>query len=345
MAIIEAVRWELLDKQTETIVDEIRVERGSGEIYESIYTDVRATGSFRTFETGRQWWKYRVRPVVTIDGTEYAQGVFIPTMPETSTDLRGQAATIRLHDKSQTVRRDTYGRTFAFDAGTRVTDAVRQVLDSVGITRVAMTPAADKLTAPMVWEPDVSKMRIINDLLKAINYYGLFFDWQGVAQVQPYVLPARRPVVATLDGPHGVKHLPEWGCQENTVDTPNFVIVIGQLEGAAHDAPPIIGRARHDDPDSPLSTAAVGVITHTERTDVTSQANADAIAARVLSEKLTASAVWTVQSQFVAHPLHSGLVWANSRTGIAPRMVTITERRVKLASPLQQQMKLREVTA
>lgn len=339
----EAVEWELVDRDTEAHVAPLDTVAGSGEIFESVYTDTQATGSVRVHDPHIAWHRYRVRPWAVINGERYPLGVYIATTPVVETTATGQSATVKLYDKTLIARRASYGASFSLDTGTVVTDAVRAILASMGITQAAITESAERLTAPMVWGPENSKLRIINDLLMAVNYFGLYCDPHGVYTVAPYVAPQYRPIIADYVDGHTCYYRPEFSRELDTFEVPNKVVYISQPTDGG-DTPGLVSVAINDDPTSPFSRPNVGEITKwVENVEATSQAALDGLAARDLAEASTVAAKIQIEAAFQPHPLHAAVEFANRRTGMTRRRVTITEKRTRLQTPILQQVTLREV--
>lgn len=72
------------------------------------------------------------------------------------------------------------------DNSTEYTTALAAILNAIYIRTDITTSEAVK-AFEQEWEIGTSKMQIINDLLKGINYNPLFFDEQGVAMCTPFV--------------------------------------------------------------------------------------------------------------------------------------------------------------
>lgn len=162
-----------------------------------------------TLSTELVWGRDRVRPwmTVTVGGVtspRLYQGVFGLTTPSSQ---RGKAFDVSGFDLLQLLDTNCPGDTYVVDAGTSYVQAVRDVLEASDVGAPLLldgTLQATTLDTPMVWallpsDDQASWLRIINDLLAAINYRGLYADEAGTFRSGPYMLPAVRPVEWTFD--------------------------------------------------------------------------------------------------------------------------------------------------
>lgn len=139
-----------------------------------------------------------------------------------------------------------------------------------------------------VYEAGTSHLAIANDLLASIGYTSLRVDGMGVVTSSPYVVPSSRPVTRVLNSTSGKGITsPVLGFEGEVLDVPNVVQLKSSLEGDDQ-SHPIYAEARFDSPSSPLSTANRMEVDHYEEVDpVASQSALDAMASRMLSEKLS----------------------------------------------------------
>src|SRR5690606_30012693 len=124
------------------------------------------------------------------------------------------------------------------------------------------------LTSPMVWEAGTSKLRIVNDLLAAIDYNSLWVDGQGNFRATPYVRPAARSITYSIlndesgaalvrelaDGQESI-YLDEWSRDRDVYGVPNKVVAVATGTG---DEEPLVGVATNEDPASPFSEPSRG---------------------------------------------------------------------------------------
>ena len=122
---------------------------------------------------------------------EFPLGVFLLSSPKRTVDVSGTAwRTVDAYDQMKILRDDRVDGLYHIPAGTNFITAVSTILTSAGITLQNLTPTTKTLPSYREWEGGTPKATIINDLLKAINYWGLHFDEDGYAVAKPYVAPA-----------------------------------------------------------------------------------------------------------------------------------------------------------
>ena len=91
------------------------------------------------------------------------------------------------------------GESYAVDAGTGYLAAVETILLANGYTkyRIDQTSTATVLPSAKVWPitgtTPATWLTVVNDLLAAIGYQGIWSDWDGQLIVQPYENPRDRP--------------------------------------------------------------------------------------------------------------------------------------------------------
>lgn len=98
---------------------------------------------------------------------------------------------------------DPVGEAYSIPAGTSYLGAVEGILADRGYTRYVIDYAetAKTLPAAQTWALDADRtwLNVVNDLLGAIGYQGVWSDWDGRLRVQPYVSPADRAPEWTYD--------------------------------------------------------------------------------------------------------------------------------------------------
>jgi hypothetical protein len=184
------------------------------------------------------------------------------------------------------------------DTQTRYIDAIADLLEDPEANIVACSAT---VSTPLEWDPGTPKLRIVNELLGAINYRSLWFDAHGVAQCAPYVEPAdRSPEYVYADDAVSVM-LPTVGQELDLYSVPNKWI----LYTSRPDATSLSATATNDDPASRTSTVRRGriIARYVVVDDVADQATLDALAQRYMVE---ASSVYEkITFQTAIMPVHA----------------------------------------
>lgn len=263
-----------------------------GRVTQNVHRPISGGGQLDVVDVGDNvdWLNARVRVWWEVAGVEpWPLGTFLCMADG---EARGQATTSRevvLLDKLLILDEDRVESTYSVAAGAVVTDVVADLIASAGESAVAITDSAETLTSGQVWEPGTSKLRIINDLLDAINYFSLRCDGYGRYVAAPYQAPAQRPVEREFIPGEASIHLPELRLERKLSDIPNRVVLVS---AGGHDEPALVGVAENTDPGSRFSYPARGRwIVHVEEgVEATSQSVIDSLAARRLTERSTVAA-------------------------------------------------------
>lgn len=210
---------------------------------------------------------------------------------------------VGLLTKMAVIDEDTLADTYSLDAGTPVIAAVRQLIESTGETRIAITQSGATTSNAIMFEAGESKLTVINDLLTSAGYRSLWCDGSGQFRVEPYVEPGNLSVSRVFESGQASIHKPGWTREQNLTGIPNRVMVIN---GGTDEEPAIIGIAENNDTASPFSIPRRGrVITRREEvSDIDSQAVADSLASRMLFEAMSPVARLEVSHAIV--PLDPG---------------------------------------
>lgn len=300
-----------------------------GEVEQNVNAVISGGGSVQVRDVGQDidWLRARLQLWWTVGDQEWPLGVFLPSAPVARHDATGRAWDVELLDKLVVLDQDKIDGSYSLPAGTVVTSAVQEIIASAGETRTAITASAETLTAGMVWEAGTTKLRVVNDLLAAINYFALRCDGYGRYVAAPYQAPRNRtPAWDFAEGTRAV-HLPAFTRDEDLAKVPNRVVLVSS--GGSAD-PSLVAVASNTDPASRFSFAARGGrwIVHTETgVEATSQAVLDALAVRRLTELTSATATIELEHAFLPLDLNDAVGF---RTGGVDAVGVIQKKRIPL---------------
>lgn len=297
------------------------VEAGSVDF--NVDAEIRGSGSLTV--AGPQdvdWHTVRLRiryEFVDEAGARWSHplGVFLPTTPSLDHGETGTTAEVALYDKTVILSTDEIPETWTAQKGTTVVQAVMDVLATIGEDDRVAAPAdgGGTLAADMVWEPGTTKLRIVNDILEAGNFFSIWVDGNGVWQLRPYVPPGERGVEWEHVAGENAVFVPEVTHEEDTFEVPNQVILVGRAESTddGSDLPAPFAVAENNNPDDPFSIPRRGrVISRREdEQDATSDTVLGQLAARRLRELSAVTSTYQVQHVFVPVDLNGvvGLRW------------------------------------
>lgn len=281
--------WNLLDEH-DRMIDRLSKVAYGASLEFNMNATIRGGGTCRIIDAGHKvdWLQVRLQPVhINLDsGEEIPWGVFCPVIPETEYTPTLKAWRGKLLDKTHILHSWKTSTTFTVEQGENIIAAVVKILKYAGQEKIAATDSEKTASAALTWEPGVSLLRIINDLLDSVNYRAVWTDREGVFRLEPYVLPKDRPVVAELIEGENATHRGDWVLAQDLTSVPNHVVCVGQ---ARPEGPPFIAEAINDDPESRFSTLRRGrrVSVVCENVEAADQGTLAAIAKRRLVEAST----------------------------------------------------------
>jgi hypothetical protein len=187
---------------------------------------------------------------------------------------------------------------YSIPSGTAYTTAITTL---VAAYSYSIIPSALTLPAAMEWGPGTSYLRILNDLLGAINYESAWFDENGKLVCRPYQSPATRASEYTYaDNAYSVIS-GDVGQTIDLFDVPNkWVLVKSEADQVM-----IKGVYTNTSPSSPTSTVSRGrtIVDFRTETEAADQTTINAKAARLGFE---ASQVFEIITFGTASmPIHS----------------------------------------
>lgn len=261
-------------------------------------------------ESGIDWTRVRVRvSYQKNDETPIRFGVFVPVLDQSdhTEGEHGQATEkISLFDRTNIPASDAVADTYTVLAGTRVTSAVRALLESTGEAGVSITEQGDTTRTDLVWDPGTTKLRIINDLLDSVGFFALHTSYGGQYVLEPYTAPRMRPVVASYMP--GGRDLYTPKVSTTYPDLPvNRVILRARGDG---DVPDLVATAENK---ADFQRTGVWRTKFSGDVEATSQTVLQSMAARQLEE--AGKATWTRSRTIAVAPLELNDVIAGADGG------------------------------
>lgn len=158
----------------------------------------------------------------------------------------------------------------------------------------------------ITYDVGTNVLTMLNDCARLVGWGALTPDPYGVITGGPYIRPSRRPVSYVFREGDTAIHSADWTIDRDLFAVPNVVVCVGtpgsddtkrgEDRYYAGPSPAVVGVARNDRKDDPLSTVNRGEVVHVETgVKVTSQAAIDQWAARVLAEKSMPAATLVIE--------------------------------------------------
>lgn len=196
-AFIVGAGAELLNMNLD-VLENITDDLVGGTIRRSNYATLHGSASL---DISRElpWGRAIVRPYMTIESgsmsVRFNLGAFFTNTPERVLGTQPLTYSVECYDLLHAL--DTpAGEAHQVFSGTRYLDAVEEILTAQGFTRIIIdrTRATTTLPATKVWPiaENTTWLIIVNDLLAAIGYRGIWSDWDGYLRCESYETPATR---------------------------------------------------------------------------------------------------------------------------------------------------------
>lgn len=312
----ESWRVDLLNNQDAVVSQLIGVSGGSFEF--NVNATIRGGGSLAYSGPPIDWNQHRVQPWYRIEAgdevVEWPLGVFLVATPDSKHTDADVSVDLALYDKTLILDQDKTPTSFSVAKGANVIASVRSVLAAAGQTRTAIEDSTQTLSKAMVWPVGTSRLRIINDLLDAANYFSIWVDGEGIFRAEPYRAPANRgQSYAFRDDSKGI-YSPTFSHEFDTFEVPNRVIVIGQSEGDT-EAPSVVVE---DTGSGPFSYPSRGRwITRVEEgVEATDTSTLQGIARRFLAEGQQVGSTYSINHAPIPLELNSVVGFERAARGI-----------------------------
>lgn len=196
---------------------------------------------------------------------EWPLGVFLLSSPERTADENGAVTRdVDAYDQMVVLQGQLTPEPYYVAAGAVYTEAIDELLGNTpGIPSYAIVPTTKTLPALRMWEAGTSHMRIVQDLIGAINYEALYFDENGTAIVTPYVAPQTRVIEYRYEADAVSVLYPGATQTLDLYNQPNqWSIVVSEP-----DRPLLSATYTNDDPGNPTSTVNRGRVITDVRTE------------------------------------------------------------------------------
>ena len=273
----------------------------------NMLADIKRTAKFTLLDDGSvDYLKHRIMPWARLrmpDGgyVEWPQGVFLLSTPKRSLSSGVYTSRdVEAYDQLQVLTDDKTSDRYSLTTGTFYTDALASIAAAEGL-KASIVPSSLTLPAALEWEPGTSWLRVMNDILSAINYDSAWFDETGRLICRPY----QSPSVRAAEYAYATDATSVIGRDvDQTLDlfgVPNkWIISVSEP-----DRTPLVSSYTNTSPSSPTSTVSRGrtIVDFSTGDEAADQATLDALVQR---KAFDASQVYEViEFKTAAMPFHS----------------------------------------
>lgn len=199
-----------------TVREDISDDLAGGRVERNLYASIHGTCEL-AISRPLVWGVDLVRPYMTLsDGARTARfnvGVFVLTTPERQVGETPETFSVQGYDRLHYLSRPV-GMDYTIAAGTTYRQAILNTFSAAGLTGVLIEGSAADDTLPVTrrWplvaeraaDPDqtdtpVTWLRVINDLLRSVNFRSVWTNEDGVFICQSYQEPSSRAAEFTLN--------------------------------------------------------------------------------------------------------------------------------------------------
>lgn len=195
---------QLIDMNLDVIAD-ISDEVSTAVVRRNSYAEAHASADF-AMSAPLDWGNSLVRPYMTFTGPTSATATELTTMSfylgaflveEQEADLSEVPPTYAVNGIDiLSLLQDPIGDDYSIDKGVVYLTRVEEILTALGITRyhIDQDAAGQTLPSPKTYtmEENPTWLQVVNDLLSAVGYAGVWSDHNGLLQCRTYMTPTER---------------------------------------------------------------------------------------------------------------------------------------------------------
>ena len=214
---------------------------------------------------GIDWLNARCQPWASVNGVSWPLGVYLMSAPVEQHSSTGRSWEVTLKDKLSILDEDSVPETYALDSGANVVSSVRQVIEDAGESNHSISADPRVLSGPLAWPTGTSRLTIVQDLLRLINFAPLRADGWGAYVGSPFVDPQSRGLAYYFEEGQSAIHLPSFQVTRDVAGIPNRLIGVSSQSSGG-----LVVTADNNEPGSPYSIPSRGrVIARSEDFDAT----------------------------------------------------------------------------
>jgi len=192
---------ELISMNLDVIADYTNDLQG-GSVTRSAFADLHGSCALR-LSTNLEWGTAIVRPYMVLSddpknpsiSARFNLGAYFTSTPKRTVGLYPETFDVTGYDILHQLQ-DTVGDVYVALAGDSYLAIVEAILLDRGYTKyiIDQTSAATVLPSAKVWALDenIKWINVVNDLLAAIGYAGIWSDWNGYLRMHQYITPNQR---------------------------------------------------------------------------------------------------------------------------------------------------------
>lgn len=184
--------------------------------------------------------------------SEWPLGLFILSTPTRN----GNVWEVEAYDRAVILKEDCLTQTLFIPAGKEYLKEIESIIISAGITSIDTRDTTNsKLPVGREFEIGKSKLEIVNELLKEINYNDVYFDSYGRCVISKYIEPSASNANFSYKADEMSVLYPETSSQVDSYGAPNVIVAVCSNPDMTSE---MVATYVNDSPFSPLSTVSRG---------------------------------------------------------------------------------------
>lgn len=223
---------ELLDLGLNVIAD-FSDDLIGGDVGRNSYATLHGVGRIQITRE-LPWGRAIVRPYAEMSfndvSARFYLGAYFTSTPARVLGTRPLVYDVEMYDVLLALDTPT-GQSYSVKSGAQYLSKIQDILESQGFTKFVIDQSRASTTLPSArtWplEEGMTWLNVVNDLLGAIGYRGIWSDWNGFLRLEPYISPEERGSEWTYDThPERVMLTPERTLIRDYFETPNQWVAI-----------------------------------------------------------------------------------------------------------------------
>lgn len=184
---------ELIDMALE-VEEDLTDWFAGGSVGRESFANLHGSASFELLRP-LDWGRSLVRPYYTINDVRFDLGAYFTSVP--TTEVSQDPTTYKIEGYDILLRlANRVGSSYSLASGELILTAVETILIAQGFSRYTIDQyaAASTMPAARVWPIDdnTTWLTVVNDLLAAVGYQGIWSDWSGLLRCERYTSPRDR---------------------------------------------------------------------------------------------------------------------------------------------------------
>ena len=255
------------------------------------------------------WLSDEIKPVLIINGVKKPLGVLMPAAVTPRKSKQESVIELQAYDRCWRVRDTKVEGSVYLTAGTNYITAIEGLLTASGIATVIKTPSDAVLAENREdWTTGESYLKIVNDLLKEINYKQLWFNSDGFAILEPtgsptaeniqHIFTNKKPDPKNPKEVQATRVFPSISRRTDIYQAPNvFLCICSNADKSAG----MKATAVNNNPQSPLSVMRRGrrIVEVVNVNNIESQTALQNYANRLLYESMTTGETIEVETNLL----------------------------------------------